>query len=106
MSTNTYVVTVTSIDASTGRPDNSLPGGAPVYPGHALPQPPLGIWGGGNVPMPTPPIVIVLPPNIGAGHPDNTLPGAPVYPTTGPVPTPPAGVVTPPIAPTPEPKKA
>ena len=33
----------------------------PLPPG----QPPLGIWGGGNVPMPTPPIYIpIVPPNV------------------------------------------
>ena len=28
------------------------------HPSHPIAQPPLGIWGGGNVPFPTPPIFI------------------------------------------------
>ena len=37
-------------------------GNQPVDPGYGVPAPPLGIWGGGGVPMPTPPIVIPPPP--------------------------------------------
>lgn len=61
-------------------------------------QPPLGIWGGGNVPMPTPPIHLgpggePLPPQIGGG---------PVYPPgiwgpNDPRPTPP--IYLPPVQP-------
>ena len=67
---------------SEARPDNSLPG-----------QPP-GYWGGGNVPMPTPPIH--MPPGV---WPPPVVGGGPVYPPgiwgpTDPRPTPP--IVIPP----------
>jgi len=55
------------------------------YPPEIWPQPPakppLGIWGGGNVPMPTPPIYI--PPAGGGGQPPGIwgpLPGFPTHP--------------------------
>jgi hypothetical protein len=57
----------------------------PVDPGYGIPAPPggggspPGIWGGGNVPMPTPPIYI-----------------PPVFPAH-PIAPPPGGVVAPPI---------
>lgn len=38
---------LTGVLMSDAYPDNTLP----------VPQPPLGIWGGGNVPMPSPPMV-------------------------------------------------
>jgi len=51
-------------------------GGGPMPGGPGRPEPPLGIWGGGGVPMPSPPIHLgpggePLPPQIGGG---------PVYP--------------------------
>jgi hypothetical protein len=39
-------------------PDSGLSPEHPIYIPVEPPQPPLGIWGGGNVPMPTPPIYI------------------------------------------------
>ena len=54
---------------SPGHPDNSLPQPppgiwpSPGHPAHPIyPGTPPGIWGGGNVPMPTPPIE--LPPDL------------------------------------------
>jgi hypothetical protein len=48
--------------------------------GGELPQPPLGIWGGGNVPMPSPPIANVpgapgYQPPLGIWGPPNMPPG-------------------------------
>lgn len=42
-----------------------------AHPEHpiVLPEPPLGIWGGGNEPFPTPPIYIQIPPGIIEGPP-------------------------------------
>ena len=49
----------------------------PIYPG-GTPNPP-GIWGGGNVPMPTPPIF--MPPGIwGGGNVPMPTPPIPIYP--------------------------
>jgi hypothetical protein len=63
----------------------------PIAPGG--PQPPLGIWGGGNVPMPTPPIYYPpaggSPPGIwpSPGHPAHPIaPGGPppgIWPSPG-----------------------
>jgi hypothetical protein len=84
-------------------PDQGLPGAppgywggvAPPYPDHGLPghPPPLGIWGGGNVPMPTPPIY--LPPGSIPGlkpehpiyiPPSVNIPGFPTHPIVLPPP--------------------
>jgi hypothetical protein len=37
-------------------PPDAIEPGVPAHPIVLPPVPPLGIWGGGNVPMPTPPI--------------------------------------------------
>jgi len=81
-----------------------LPGGVPPvggYPG--FPAPPLEIWGGGNVPYPTPPIYIpIAPPEAGGGVPSHPiyLPVEPtnpiVLPPDGEKPTPPPDMVNPP----------
>ena len=50
-------------------------GGGPM-PGGPGQRPPLGIWGGGGVPMPTPPIYIPSPPDppeVPPGTPPNTV---------------------------------
>ena len=63
-------------------PDNSLPGSQP-YPDQGLPGQPPGIWGGGNVPFPTPPIYIPgLPPiQVPPNPPGSSKPrGFPVVP--------------------------
>jgi len=39
-------------------------GGGPIEPAPPEEQPPLVIWGGGNEPFPTPPIVIPIPPDL------------------------------------------
>jgi hypothetical protein len=55
-------------------------GGSPVpmpTPPIQLPTPPLGIWGGSPVPMPTPPIHLT-PPNIWGGSPV-PMPTPPIY---------------------------
>jgi len=71
----------------------------------SLPKPPLGIWGGGNVPYPTPPIYIpIVPPDSGAepGVPTHPiyLPVEPTHPIVlppgGDKPTPPPPMVSPP----------
>jgi len=63
---------------SPGRPAHPIAGppewggdtGTPPVGGYpSLPAPPLGIWGGGNVPMPTPPIYITIPPGVIEGEP-------------------------------------
>lgn len=73
-----------------GWPGGSLPGGGSGFPrpDNTLPgQQPGGIWGGGNVPMPSPPIYIPITPPPDSGlepthpiyipvYPDNTLPGS------------------------------
>src|SRR5215472_7031250 len=47
--------------------------GVPAHP-IVIPEPPLGIWGGGNVPYPTPPIYVPVPPPSGGGeHPENPI---------------------------------
>lgn len=57
-----------------------LSGGArPEHP-IVIPEPPLGIWGGGNEPFPTPPIYIQIPPGVIPGHPPR-----PVHPIWLPV---------------------
>ena len=116
---------------SGGIPGNELPPYPPptLLPGYTLVmvRGPHGHWEyafidpGSPPPKPLPP---------GDGHPDNTLPGSPVHPgnrppgsgmppvvgggpveprpphvSGGPVPTPPGGAVSPPIAPTPAPKR-
>lgn len=62
-------------------------GGGPIYPpsGGQPPGNPPGIWGGGNVPMPTPPIANV------PGAPGYNPPGSPpgIWGPPGPWPTPP-----------------
>jgi hypothetical protein len=87
---------------SPGHPAHPIaPGGPPpgiwpppVYPDQGLPQPPLGIWGGGNAPMPTPPIY--LPPGTIPGlKPEHPIyippsiwpnPGVPTHPIVLPPP--------------------
>jgi hypothetical protein len=55
----------------TGQPPSV--GGGPVQPPGVWPQPPgQGIWGGGNVPMPTPPIYLPGAPS-GPGSPANPI---------------------------------
>jgi hypothetical protein len=51
----------------------------PLPPGT---EPPLGIWGGGNVPMPTPPIYIPVPPPTeeGGAKPEHPI-YIPIYPS-------------------------
>jgi len=39
-------------------------GGGPIIPDKPDEKPPLVIWGGGNEPFPTPPIVIPIPPDL------------------------------------------
>lgn len=85
-----------------------------LYQADAVPQPPLGIWGGGNVPMPSPPIANVpgapgYQPPLGIwgpnpGFPTNPIAGIPGLPGYEP-PRPPLGIwgppgpwVSPPIA--------
>jgi hypothetical protein len=70
---------------SPGHPAHPIaPGGErpshPIAPG----GPPLGIWGGGNVPMPTPPIYIPVPQPPGAAYPDHPIywPVTPSHPIT------------------------
>jgi hypothetical protein len=61
-------------------------GGGPIYPpdgGGGQPGDPPGIWGGGNVPMPTPPIANV------PGAPGYRPPGDHIWGPTDPRPTPP-----------------
>jgi hypothetical protein len=66
------------------RPDHSLPGGRPVYPGHGLPEYPIdpgwgGGWGSGAVdPGWGRPI-------FHPGHPDHGLPSSPGHPSQGPI---------------------
>jgi len=68
---------LTTPEVSTG-PVPPQPG-VPAHP-IVIPEPPLGIWGGGNVPYPTPPIYIPVPPPSGGGeHPENPI-YIPVYP--------------------------
>lgn len=59
-------------DSGTSNPPGIWGGGnvpMPTPPIH-IPQPPLGIWGGGNVPMPNPPIHIPpFPPDYKPEHP-------------------------------------
>jgi len=54
------VITWSGEEAPPVQPPLGIWGGAPLPvptpPIHYPPQPPLGIWGGGNVPYPTPPI--------------------------------------------------
>jgi hypothetical protein len=57
-------------------------GGSPVpmpTPPIHLPTPPLGIWGGGNVPMPTPPIYLPQPPLGIWGGGNQPFPTPPIY---------------------------
>lgn len=66
-------------------------GGGPIYPPSGGGSPP-GIWGGGNVPMPTPPIPIYPggtpnPPGIwGGGNVPMPTPPIPIYPGGSPTP--------------------
>jgi hypothetical protein len=46
-------------------PPDAIAPGVPTHPIVLPPVPPLGIWGGGNEPFPTPPIYI--PPGTGGG---------------------------------------
>jgi hypothetical protein len=64
---------------------DTSPPGWDTFP-KPMPQPPLGIWGGGNVPFPTPPIYMPGPPLGtwgGAGQPFPTPPMAPGGPPLG-----------------------
>lgn len=83
--------------------------------GGDTPQPP-GIWGGGNVPMPTPPIYIIPPDAISPGVPTHPIfipvypahpivippesigPGVPTHPIVLPPPCPAHPIVIPPDA--------
>src|SRR4249919_302162 len=59
------------------RPDQGLPPGQGGRPTHPIYQPP-GIWGGGNVPMPNPPIYFPPPggqPPLGIWGPTDPRPG-------------------------------
>jgi len=71
---------------SPGRPAHPIAGppewggdvGTPPVGGYpSLPAPPLGIWGGGDVPFPTPPIYITIPPGVIEGPPP--LPTHPIW---------------------------
>jgi hypothetical protein len=55
------------------------PGGSPEHP-WVPPQPPLGIWGGAPLPMPTPPIYYPTPPPGYPAHPIQPPPGYPAHP--------------------------
>ena len=83
-----FLAVITPVGASGGAPTHPIaPGGPPLYPTHPIApggapgvptQPiyyPPGIWGGGNVPMPSPPIYIPIVP------PEGEIPGlAPEHP--------------------------
>jgi hypothetical protein len=72
-------------------PDQGLPGPQPGYgprPDNTLPGQPPGIWGGGNVPMPTPPIYN---PGGGGGQPPGIWGGGNVPMPTPPIYFPPEG---------------
>jgi hypothetical protein len=91
-----FYALITTVDVPSGPP------GWDTFP-KPMPQPPLGTWGGGNVPFPTPPIYIPGPPLGtwgGAGQPFPTPPmyGPPYPPAVpGAVPTPPIFYPEPPL---------
>jgi len=111
-----------SLPGSPGHPDNRPPSGPPpqVSPGEVLVmiRDQAGVWHYAAIQPGSPP-PRPLPPIAGGGHPDQGLPGSPGHPSTGPVPPggspphvsgqpvppPPGGTVSPPIAPTPAPKR-
>jgi hypothetical protein len=80
----------------TGHPEHPIaPGGPPpvvgwtppgYHPAHPIAPggPPLGIWGGGNVPMPNPPIYIPITPPPESGLAPTHPIYIPVYPSQGP----------------------
>jgi hypothetical protein len=63
----------------------------PIAPGFPPGYQPPGIWGGGNVPYPTPPIYIPVPPPAGSPHPEHPIyiPVIPAHPIVIPPGTPP-----------------
>jgi len=72
---NSRMAVITFLDGGGGgQIDNSLPGGAPVYPSHGLPP--------GAVQLPVFPFDPTVPDNSlpGGGRPDNSLPPAPGRP--------------------------
>lgn len=70
-------------------------GGGPIPPGAEQPGKPPGIWGGGNVPMPTPPIANV-PGAPGYRPPGGQPPGIWPNPPEGTAPLPEHPIVLPP----------
>src|SRR5215831_8973228 len=64
----------------------------PGQPAHPIVEPPLGIWGGAPIPVPTPPIYYPpqQPPTGGGGRPEHPIYQPPVISgPPGPWPTPP-----------------
>jgi len=76
-----------------------LPPRPPGHPAHPIVEPPLGIWGGGNMPVVSPPIYIPVP---APGHPEHPIyfPVSPTHPIVlppeGEKPPIPPGLVNPP----------
>jgi len=91
--TFTGMASITGLTVGGGPPLGTWGGGNVPYPEHPIapggPVPPLGTWGGGNVPYPTPPIYF---PPLGTWGPNDPRPEHPIV-----IPPPPPDFPKPPV---------